>query len=160
MQNRGVIDFSELVRSEYFKQLSDIGVAFTGPHFSPDSHIYWSSVSSYKVQVLSLTLRPTIKKREEERRSEIQPSTPKEGGEGVISREAVMASLQQNRKHYETGLFTTTKARSMAQSTLAPFSHPHILWNSALSATRLLCPHRRSHKKPSIPPISTQARPL
>lgn len=40
-----------------------------------------------------------------------------------------MASLHQNRKHYETGLFTPTRARSTAQSTLAPFSHPHILWS-------------------------------
>lgn len=71
---------------------------------------------------------------------------------GVISREAIMASLHQNRKHRETGLFTPTRARSTAQSTLAPFSHPHILWIRALSAARLLCPHRRCHKKPSMPP--------
>lgn len=79
---------------------------------------------------------------------------------GVISREAVMASLQQNRKHSETGLFTPTRDRSTAQSTLVPFSHPHILWNRALSAARRQCPHRRCHKKPSMPPISTQLQPL
>ena len=71
---------------------------------------------------------------------------------GVISGEAVMASLQQNRKHNETGLFKPIRARSTAQSTLALFSHPHILWIRALSAARLLCPHRRCHKKPSVPP--------
>lgn len=81
-------------------------------------------------------------------------------GHRVISRDAIMASLQQHRKHYETGLFTPTRACSIAESTLAPFSHPHILWTRALSAARLLCPHRRCHKTPSMPPISTQPRPL
>ena len=76
---------------------------------------------------------------------------------GVISREAVMASLRQNRKHSETRLL---RARCTAQSTLTPFSHPHILWVRPLSAPRLLCPHRRCHKKPSMPPISTKPQPF
>lgn len=73
-------------------------------------------------------------------------------GHRVISREAIMASLHQNRKHYEIGLFTPTRARLTAGSTLAPFSHPHILLTRALSAARRLCPHRRCHKTPSMPP--------
>lgn len=68
-----------------------------------------------------------------------------------MSRDAIMASLHQNRKHYGTGLFTPTRARSTAESTHAPFSHPHILLSSALPTARLLCPHRRCHKIPSMP---------
>lgn len=60
-----------------------------------------------------------------------------------------MVALHKNRKQCEAGLFT-----------LAAFSHPHILWTRVLSATGLLHPHRRCHKTPSIPLISTQPQSL
>lgn len=128
-----------------------------------------SRVSSQWVRVLSPMLRPTFKRcrREEERGKRLREYEGRgvrgpvaQHAIGVISREAIIVSLQQNRKHSETGLFTTTGAHSAAQSTLAPFSHHHILWIRPPSASRLLCPHRRCRKKPSVPPISTEHRPL
>jgi len=53
------------------------------------------------VQVLSLMLRPIIKQGRREEAGDLQPNMPGGGGEGVISKQAVMASLQQNRKHNE-----------------------------------------------------------
>lgn len=147
-----------------------IVVVFHRPHLPLYGHVLVSWVSPYRVRVLPLMLwRPLRMARERMARDGENSWESMRGGvwgicsptgHRVISRDAIMASLHQNRKHYEIGLFTPTRARLTAESTLAPFSHPHILWTRALSAARRLCPHRRCHKTPSMPPISTQPQPL
>lgn len=142
---------------------------FHGPHFCLYGHVLVSWMSPYRVRVLPLMLwsRYALRERERGREGENSWESMRGGvwgidspiGHGLMSRDAIMASLHQNRKHYGTGPFTPTRDRSTAESTLAPFSHLHILLTSALPTTKLLRPHWRCHKT-SMPSISTQPQSL
>lgn len=104
--------YRAIVGSEHSqRQLSDLQqlwlLSLPLMHFIYPFMSMSSKASSYRVQVLSLMLRPIIKKgrRTAEGKGDLQPNVSGGGGEGVISREAVMASLQQNRKHNEKRAF-------------------------------------------------------
>lgn len=74
-----------------------------------------------------------------------------ESERGGVWRNSHPTGLKSNWQKGSNGVTRTGSTEKWAQSTLAPFSRPHILYSRALAAASLLCPHRRHHKKPSTP---------